>query len=428
MKNKVKSLGRRFISHELITGSFFVFLGSMTNNVFSFLFNLFLVRTFSTSDYGIYASLLSLITLSSFLSQSFVTIIVKFAADYFAENKINEAALLYKKLFRYIFILSCILFFFFLILLPSVKNFLHINSSSYILIAGTITFISYLAIVNEAFLRSILKFKYLSFLASFGSFLKLAWGFALVTLGFGIYGALNAILLNSIVPFALAFLPLIFLWKEKTHEQTLPFKQMASYAIPASITVLALTSFVTTDIILVKHFFSSSLAGLYGGLSLIGKVIFYFTFPIPFVMFPLIIKRYNAKLQFHRLFYFSLLLVLIPSVSITLVYFIFPQFMVSLFLGGRNYTEIASLVGFFGIFISIYSLANVCVNFFLSIGKAGIYKLVFPVSMLQILLIYLFHHNFLQIIFASIFSSILLLIILLLYYYQEFYGLYHSKE
>ena len=105
MKNKVKSLGRRFISHELITGSFFVFLGSMTNNVFSFLFNLFLVRTFSTSDYGIYASLLSLITLSSFLSQSFVTIIVKFAADYFAENKINEAALLYKKLFRYIKVL-----------------------------------------------------------------------------------------------------------------------------------------------------------------------------------------------------------------------------------------------------------------------------------------------------------------------------------
>ena len=263
MKNKVKSLGRRFVSHELITGSFFVFIGSITNNAFSFLFNLFLVRTFSISDYGIYASLLSLLTLSSFLSQSFITIFVKFAADYFAKGKISDAALLYKKLLRYMFILSSFVFFFFLILLPFIRDFLHLENSYYIVIAGFLTLFSYVAIVNEAFLRSILKFKYLSFLASFGSFLKLISGLALVTLGFGIYGALGAIFLNSIVPFILAFLPLLFLWKEKTHEKSLPFKPMLKYAVPASIAVLALTSFITTDIILVKHFYSPSQAGLY---------------------------------------------------------------------------------------------------------------------------------------------------------------------
>lgn len=428
MKQKVFKLSKNFIAHELVAGSFFVFLGSMANNVFSFLFNLFLVRKFSTPDYGIYVSLVSLITLSSFLSQALITVLVKFAGDFFAKGKISEAATFYKATFKIIFIFSSAIFLGFILFSSAIRSFLHLDNNLYILLVAIIIFFSYMSMINEAFIRSMLKFKYLSFLLSFGSLIKLISGGILVILGFKIFGALFGVFLNVSIPFVLAFIPLRFLFKEKNISQNFSMSKVLGYAIPASVTILSLASFVSTDIILVKHFLSSSQAGLYGGLSLVGKVIFYFTSPIPLVMFPLIIKRYNQEKSFHSLFYLSLLLVSLASIFITVFYFIFPRFVINLFLGGGNYYFVKSYIGLFAIFISLYSLVNVCINFFLSVAKTSIYLFVTPLALLQIILISIFHDNFSEIIFSSIVSVGLLLAVLLLYYYHTLYGLYHSKK
>lgn len=428
MKNKFIQLVKKFISHELVSGSFYVFLGSMINNVFSFLFNLFLVRKFTTSDYGIYASLVSLITLSSFFSQSLITVLVKFSSDFIAKQKIAQAAAFYKKLLKHLIIFALGVFIVFVVSLTLIKNFLHIDNTFFILLVAIIASVAYVSMINEAFIRSLLKFKYLSFLFSLGSIGKLMVGAILIILGFGIYGALGAILFNGLVILILGFIPLKFLFNQKAVDGNFSKNGILRYAIPASITVLFLASFVSTDIILVKHFLSSSQAGLYGGLSLVGKVIFYFTSPIPLVMFPLIIKRYTQKISFHSLYYLSLLLVSLASVIIVAFYFAFPKFVINLFLGGENYYFVTPYIGLFAIFLSLYSLVNVCVNFFLSIGKTGIYKLVVPLAILQILLILFFHGNFTEIILSSIASISLLLVSLLLYYYLEFYGIYHAQK
>lgn len=428
MIKKFVYISKRLFTHELIAGSFFVFIGSMTNNIFSFLFNLFLVRNFSTSDYGIYASLVSIIALSSFLSQSLITIFVKFAGDFLSKGNISDASNFYKKIFRYTLIFSLLVLLCFIVFSSYIREFLHINNNFYIVLVALITFFSYMSMINEAFIRGLLKFKFLSFIVSFGSLIKLTFGALFIWLGYGIFGALGAVLLNGIVPFLLAFIPLKGIFRQTKDSQEFSIRSILSYAIPASVTILSLASFVSTDIILVKHFFSSSMAGLYGGLSLVGKVIFYFTSPIPLVMFPLIIKRHNNKEAFHTLFYLSLLLVLIASLAIVMFYFFLPKFVVSLFLAQQGYLAISQYIGYFAIFLLIYSLSNVCINFFLSIGKTEIYKIVAPTALFQIFLIILFHDNFFEIITISILCVSLLLAMLLIYYYRNFYGIYHSKK
>jgi len=113
-------------------------------------------------------------------------------------------------------------------------------------------------------------------------------------------------------------------------------------------------------------------------------------------------------------------LVLIPSAAITGFYFIFPKFVVNLFLGGRDYLAIAGLAGFFGINLTIFSLINVCVNFFLSLNKTRIAFLIVIAALAQIVLIFTFHSNFYQIITVSIFVSSILLIFLMGYYLKLF--------
>jgi O-antigen/teichoic acid export membrane protein len=415
------NLFNKIIKHELISGTFYVFVGGMFANVFAFLLNLVLARRLSYADYGSFASLSAIITLAAILAGSLNTIIVRFVAEYFSKSEDDKLKLFYKKTLMVFVILSAVISLLFIVLSPVIKTFLNIDNIWYIVLVGIGISAFYLQSVNLAFLQGLMKFKMISFLSAVGSLIKLLVGVILVLLGFKVFSGLLAILIMSIGVFVVGLIPLRFLLaKQKIENVHVPIKEIFKYSLPSFVTVLFLTAFTSTDLILLKHFFNSHDAGFYAGLSLIGKVIFYFTGPIPMVMFPLLVKRYHKGESFHKLFYLALFLVLLPSMAITGFYFLYPKFVIDLFLGGRDYLTIAPYLGFFGIYLTVFSMLYVCVNFFLSINKT---RIVVPVSLAaiaQIILIYMFHNNFYEVINVSILASSILLVILFSYYSKLF--------
>lgn len=429
MKENVINFTQRLIKHELITGSIYIFIGIMIASFLNFLLNLFLARNLTPSDYGIYASLLSLLALVGIPAQSLTTTIVRFVADYFAKNKIETAADLYIKMYKLVFCVALFILTIFFIFSFPIKSFLNIENSLYIIFIGIIAAFSYLGIVNAAFLQGMFKFPYLSFSNVVGSFTRMIFGIFLIFLGLRVFGALWAVFLASTVVLIIQLFPLKFLLNKKTSiASKVSNREVINYALPTSVAVLSLSSFISIDVILVKHFFEPHVAGLYGGLSLLGKVIFYFTGPISSVMFPLLIKRHNLGQNFKNLFYLSIILVSLPSIAITLFYFMFPNFSINFFLAGRDYLEVAGYLGMFGIFTTLFSILNIFVNFFLSLKKTIISFFTLSAAILQITLIYIFHDNFYQIIIDSIFSMSLLLIVFIVYFIKEFGNINKIKE
>ncbi len=424
--DKIKSIIIKTIEHELISGSFYVFIGITASSFLAFILNIYIARNLSYSDYGIFASIMSIITLLAIPSASISAVIVRFATSFFSKKEEARAGALYLKSFKYLLIFCLIINIGFLIFYPIISDFLKIYDLGLIIVAGIIVSLFYMATLNMAFLQSLLKFKLLGILHGFAGIGKLIGGVILIILGFKVYGALLATLLFSLIDYFFSFIPLRHIISKAGKDVNIGMRSFTSYAIPTSIAIFSLSSFISTDVILVKHFFNSSEAGFYGGLSLIGKVVFYFTGPIPMAMFPLIVKRHTNKEKFHNLFFISIILVTIPSVIITIFYFMLPQFTIKLFLGGGGYLGVAPYLGLFGILVTLYSINNVFVNFFLSIKKTLISALVFVSATLQVILIYFFHENFDQIIFASILSSVLLLISLVLYY-LKLYGFYRRE-
>ncbi|MBI2031258.1 MAG: oligosaccharide flippase family protein [Candidatus Levybacteria bacterium] len=421
MKQNLLNIGEKFIKHELITGSFYIFTGSLIANIFAFLFNLLLARNLNTVDYGAYASLLSLFILIGIPAQSITTVIIKFAADYFTKNKIDEAKVLYSRLLKLSIIFSIFIFLGFVLFSISIKEFLNLDNIWYVILTGFIVSINYLGIVNNAYLQSLLKFSFISFTQIAGGALKIAIGGLLVFLGFKVFAALWAIVLAFLLPLFFTFIPLRFLInKKKTMDIKFPTKEIIIYALPTTITILSLNSLTSIDIILVKHFFHAHDAGLYAGLSLAGKVIFYFTSPIVSVMFPLLIKRHNLGKDYNSLFYLALILVAIPSIVIMLFYFLFPLLTINFFLGGREYVEISPYLGIYGLFIVVFSLLNVCANFFLSLKKTNVFIIIGLGVLSQIILISAFHRTFFQVIGVSLIASSVIFIILLAYYFKEY--------
>ncbi len=86
-KKGLNLLGK-VIGNDLIGGAFFVFMGTSASSFLAFILNLFLARTLTYSDYGVFTSLLSIITLFSIPTMSFNTIILRFLGKYFALNEL----------------------------------------------------------------------------------------------------------------------------------------------------------------------------------------------------------------------------------------------------------------------------------------------------------------------------------------------------
>ncbi len=162
MRKKVFEFGKKALSHELISGSLYIFLGFAGASFLNFILNLYVVRRFSASDYGIYASLLALYTLFGLFAQPLTAIIVRFVADYFSKGKIDAVSGLFAKTYRFMFVFALIIFAIFFFLAVPISNFLKINNSSYIILIGGIVSAFYIGIINISFLQGLLRFRLIS--------------------------------------------------------------------------------------------------------------------------------------------------------------------------------------------------------------------------------------------------------------------------
>lgn len=406
----------QLIKHPLIMGSSIMVLGSLAGNVFNFLFNVYMIRTLSIVDYGILASIISLITLPSLAAGAIIPTVVSFAGSYFAKNNLDMASSLFFKISKYFLIIGVLLLSIFVIFSNALADFLQIPNGIFIILAGIVVLIGFMSSVNTAFLQARLAFKFIVSVNFFSAFVKLLLGILLVSVGFSVGGAIWALLLSFAIPYILSFIPLSDLFHKSVKKVDISRRELMSYGLPAAFCVLSLTSFITSDILLVKHFFTPFEAGVYASLSLIARIIFFISGPVTSVMFPLVVQRHSRNERYNHLFLASLAFVILPSVCITVIYFSFPNFIIQFFFKEGNPVEHVSLLGYFGIFITLYAVVSLVTNYLLSIKKTNVFIPVSIAALAQIVVISLYHSDFFQIIFYSTLVLSLLLVVLLLYY------------
>lgn len=404
--------------HPIIIGSTSIFFGAFLSNVFNFLFNLFMSRNLSFADYGVLASISSLMTLFALPVGAVVPMLVYFSASYFARGDLSMVRGLYKKITTSAFFIGFAILAVFFVFRNQIASFFQLSDSSYVVLIGLSSLLSFVGIANQPLLQAKMAFFFLSILNSLSTFLKLIFGIFFVLIGYSVGGVLWGLFISSILTYVISFIPLNFLFSRGTITPKISLKKMFFYGAPAAFATFGLTSLLTVDIVLVKHFFTPEEAGTYAVISLIGRVIYYVSAPITSVMFPLIVQKHTKGEDYNSDLKFSFFLVLLPSVCLVIFYILFPGFVVSIFSPKPLPQSIIPLIIPFGIFTGVYGLLSILTNFFLSINKVKIFIPIMLGSIAQASLIFIFHNTFLQIIIISLFIAVLLLIILLLYYWR----------
>lgn len=417
MFNHLTLLFQKVIKKPLLLGSILVVGGSMAGNFFQFLFSIFMTRNLTVVDYGVLASLMSLVMIPALVSSAIFPTLVSFAATYYAKDQLEKVKGLFLFLGKIAFIMGVVSLIIFSVFSKEIGGFFQVEDSLLVVLAGINVFVGFMMIVNSALLQAKLDFAFVSFISFFSSVLKFVFGAFFVLLGLGVSGAMLGMIVATAGGYLISFFPLRHLFSKRADSEAVDMRPLLRFGAPAALIFFSLTSLITLDIVLVKHFFTPETAGLYAGLSLVGKVIFFVSAPISVVILPLLTQEHTKSKNVARDILTSFLLVLIPSLFITVFYTVFSSQTITFFLKNDQYQSMSSYLPIFSIFILCYSLIYILSNIFLSLKRTEIFIPLSLSAVLQIILIYMFHKSILQVILINLGVVSILLSVLLLYYW-----------
>jgi O-antigen/teichoic acid export membrane protein len=318
-------------------------------------------------------SLNSLVNIVAVPSITIGMIAIRFSAEAKANNDPNES----RQIFHYLNekILKYGLPFFGLTLLftPWLGDFLKIESRWAVMMVWIFMLFSFLASVNTGINSGWQRFRKSGMIGVWGAVAKLLGGVALVSLGFGINGVMGSFLLGILASYLASFLAIRFIFSKsdkKTEERpaVLDFRSVKKIILPVFLGNLAINILGNIDVVLAKHNLDAEMAGQYGALAIVAKIIFFATGVIPGVLLSMSAEKHYKNEGTRNLFRKAVLLLLLLSLVATVVYFLAPKLILGL-LFGTKYASVSGYLGWFAVLATAFSLANLLFQYLLSIHK-----------------------------------------------------------
>ncbi len=398
---------------KLAINSILLFAGNMAVNVFAYLYHLIVGRILGPVGYGELAALLSLLYIVSVPSEVLRTVSMKFFSQMYAKQQLGQAKALYMSFIKYIAVIGVMGFFVCMPFVGSLKQFLNISNDTYFLWLYLLFAFQLLSGLSAGVLLAFQKFVMSTLTANIMIVTRLVFG--VVSAPFGVGASLAATAIAAIVGMSSYIFPFKKLFRDPAQTAQFTAKDIIKYSMPTLFSLLGLTALYSMDIILVKHYFSPVDAGIYSSLAILGKVIFFASSSIGFVLFPVMAHKWELGKPIHREFFSSVVAVGALSFGIAGVYFIFPELVVNLLFGAK-FMAAAKYVGIFGVFLAFFSVASILMNAYLAIGKTRVSIFMIAASIAQIIGISYLHANLAQVIYINISVVAILSVSLMLYY------------
>lgn len=165
-----------------------------------------------------------------------------------------------------------------------------------------------------------------------------------------------------------------------------------------------------SDVILVKHFFESEMAGQYAAIALIGKAIFFVTWSLTMVVFPKAAKEKNNK-NSGKMINVPLMGIALLGIFMSISCYFFDQEIISI-LFGQSYLAYASLLWKYAALTSIYSCVSLISYYHLSQDKKFPIYHSLVMGIVQVGLISVFHNSLNDVVNMQILSMSILFVLI----------------
>ena len=238
------------------------------------------------------------------------------------------------------------------------------------------------------------RFLALSLLSVSQAGLKLVAAIAL-GLVFGPFGIIAGISLASGLVYAMV---LGLLWLKLSIKSSLPWRRPAvAYLGVVVPSTLALAVLLSTDVLLVKHFFPSRDAGEYSAVAAMGRAIFWGASGVAAVLFPKVVARRTQGQRGSNLVIASLLLVAVGGVLGLVLLSIASRWLLTAFAGAA-YVGAVGYLPWYAVGMTLLGGVAVLIATHQSDGRSGFLAVLVPLTLLEPALITVFHQNLTQVV------------------------------
>lgn len=403
----------------LKAGTLFL-MGSVVVAASNYLYHLFMGRMLGPNDYGILASLFAIIYLALFSNNVFNIIVSRYAAEFSSGKQIEHLKMLVNKSLRKVIFYGLFFLLAYIFLTPYIADFMKLNNTSGLIIVGITVYLSLISTVIVGSLNGMQKFGWQNIVNASYVLVKLFIAVLLVYLGFGVNGALLAIAAGSLVGIIIGFYQLRKILAN-VEARKFDSSRIYQYARPVAAASLLSMLIITTDQVLVKHYFLADEAGRYAAAGVIAKVVWFISvFFLP-AMFPKVVDKITKKEDSSSLLRKAMVYTCILAAAGTLLYFLIPEFIIKI-MYGSEYAGIAGYLWIFGMAMGFFALTQILVNYNLAHERSGFIWILLFGFVFEIFGILLWHAYIFDIVIVFLIANLLMLLFMIGYNWREVFA------
>jgi len=395
------SLRRKGPESKVLGGSI-IMLASMTLvSALNFAYNVVMARMLGPSKFGHVTASVTLLMLASAVTLAFQLVCAKFVAR---NQAAGAKAGVYRSLRRKAWMVSLGLGGVLILAQKPMADYLRLPDSR-ILAVLAVGIAVYVPLgVRRGAMQGLCCFRRLS-----GSFIvealtRFVTGVVLVVAGYGVFGAVGAI---SAAVLAAYLFP--SLGKELQAQTETGDPASFGEGIQAIVFFIGQVIICNVDVLLVKHFFTPEIAGLYAAVALVGRLLYFASWSAVSAMFP--VSAAQPQEDGPHVTIVPLVTVFALTVSFILALSLFPHLIIHTIFG-VEFHQGESLLPLYATATGLYSLSVVLIAYEMSrrIANTGWLQLIF--SGVLVLGIGIFHHTLREVIVVQIvLMSVLLLLV-----------------
>ncbi|MHB8491033.1 MAG: oligosaccharide flippase family protein, partial [Solirubrobacteraceae bacterium] len=369
--------------------------GSVAVGILGYVFHFVVGRLLGPASYGIVAASLSalyILTLPALIVQ---IVSARFTSLAAGRQELGGVRSMVMQISGLSLILGLPIAALLIVLAPQASRYLQVPDNRLVYVLAATTLVTLLVAANRGALQGMQRFVTLAGNQAIDMGGRVVLGGALVAAGLHALGAVVALLLGPLLAYAQSIVLMLRVKGSPPAERT-ELTNVGRYAVSAAIAAMGVIYLFNADVVLAKHYLSSSAAGIYAAGSVLGRVAYFLGVTVASVMFPEVATLHARDENHFHVVDASLALMLALSAALIAGYFLLPQLVLLPY--GSGFAPVRPYLGPFAIALSLLALSNLMVNYFLSVNSQRFVAPLIGACVLETILIVLFHSGIGQII------------------------------
>lgn len=381
---------RRTLRSDFIRHGALVFASSTLVNIFNYLFHFAISRRLGVEGYGSLSALIAGLIIVSIPSTILTIIVVKYAAEFHALNDLPKLRTLTERVLLWASASAVVLCAVGVGASGAIANYLRLTDRSAVIVTVCLIAVNFVLPAMRGILQGVQDFAAFALSTGLEGVLKAMLGIALVYVGYGVHGALFGYLLGSSVGFIYTICAITRHLSSERGRLYIDIRRLVQTISGVALSTAALSVLGFGDVLLVKHFFSPQLAGLYGAVSLAGKVLFFVVGFVPTVVLPKASAKASIGGNAFPILLRAGLATLGTSILVLLLFHSAPSLVIRL-LAGAAFAGAAPYVFAYALALAMLALTGLIVTYKISVHRFDFVPFLLVVTATELTVINFWH-------------------------------------